>query len=172
MAFKMAVSNDKLEGKDAVPAGLYKLRFVSFAPKFSALKPGEPEGTIKSLNYNAKMEIIDNPEVLKDGPRYVYEGLNENAGWILQDWCHALGFPMETDGKASWFPGDWEGEEGKAETYKYNGPLTGQVMEAEVAITVFNGKDVNKVRRYLCAIKDCAQKFPKIQHSKDLLKKK
>jgi len=41
----------------------------------------------------------------------------------------------------------------------------------EVAVDNYNGKDNNKIRRYFCAVPDCATKFPKIRHIADLLKK-
>lgn len=172
MAFQMKVSAAALEGKDVLPAGLYKVRLVSFSPKFSKPKPGF-EGQPTSLNLNAKMEVIDNPAVLANGPRYIYEGLNDAAAWIKQDFSHAFGLPMDTDnGVDFWLPGDWDGEQGKAETYIYRGPLTGQVAEIELAVDSYMGKANNKVSRYICRVKDCAQKFPKVSHSMDLLKKK
>ena len=170
MAFKLAVDNSKLDGMDVLPQGIYRVRMMGFKPKFSKLKDGQTGPT--SLNYNAQMQVIGRPDLEEKGPRFVYEGLNENAGWVMQDFCHAFGLPMETDGAASWFPGEWDGEEGKAETYKYRGPLVGQEAEIELGIDSYLGKENNKVSRYLCRVAQCAQKFPKINHSANLLKKK
>ena len=66
---------------------------------------------------------------------------------------------METDGTNSWLPGDWDGEPEKPETWVYKGPLLGQIAEVEVAVDSYNGKENNKVSRYICRVPQCAQSF-------------
>jgi hypothetical protein len=169
MAFKMAVSKETIEGKETIPAGIYDVRLVSFKPKFSdPARTNKP----KSLNLNARMEIINHPEY---AGRFIYEGLNAKAGWVQTDFCHAFGIPMETDGDSYWIPGIWDSkpdfDQENADSYAYSGPLVGQVAKVELAVDSFNGRDNNKVRRYFCAIDQCETKFPQISHSTDLLKK-
>jgi hypothetical protein len=171
MAFQLKIDNSKLEGKEAPPAGIYQLRFIEFNPKRSALKPGEAPDTIKSLNLNAKMEIVNNADEELNG-RFVYEGLNENAGWVMQDFAHAFGFPLETDGVSSWIPGMWEGDPNDAKTLVYKGPLIGQIANVEIVNDSYNNKVTAKVARYVCRVPDCTQKFPTITHSLNLQKKK
>jgi hypothetical protein len=177
MAFRLGVSKDKIEGAIALPAGIYDLKLASFKPKFSKPNPQNP-GAPLSLNLNAMMVVVNNPQYDgSNGERAsaVFEGLNQNAGWIMLDFCHAFGLPLETDGNEYWLPGSWDSDASfdpnNAETYKYVGPLLGRTCRVEVGIETYNGKDTNKVRRYLCAIDDCATKFPEIKHREDLLKK-
>lgn len=176
-AFRMSISKDKIEGKDAIPAGIYELKLVSFKPKFSKPNFSNPNAP-SSLNLNAMMVVVNNPQ--HDGsngerPAAIFEGLNQNAGWIMLDFCHAFGLPMETDGNEYWLPGSWDSEanfdQNNAETYKYVGPLVGRVAKVEVGMDSYNGKDTNKVRRYFCAVDDCETKFPEIKHREDLLKR-
>ena len=172
MAFRMTIAKERIEGKDALPAGIYELKLVGFKPKFSKPNPQFPDRQ-PSLNLNAQFEVVNHPE--HDGAK-VYEGLNENASWVTLDFCHALGLPLETDGTDYWMPGTWDSDPGfdpmNAETYKYEGPLLGRVAKVELGTEVFNNKTSNKVRRYFCAVEDCATKFPEIKHRKDLLTRK
>jgi hypothetical protein len=169
MAFKMFVSKEAVEGKEVVPAGQYLVRFVKFVPKFSKPNAVDPN-KVPSLNYNAQMEIVEG----EYAGRILFEGLNQNAGWIQNDFCHCFGFPMEHDPSDDTYaiPGMWDGEEGKAETYVYKGPLTGKVGKVEVAVDSYNNKPNNKIRKYFCAIDNCDQLYPNVKHSQDLLVKR
>lgn len=169
MAYKMVVSKETVEGREVIPAGIYEVRLVGFKPKWSdPAKTGKP----KSLSLNAKMEVLNHPEF---AGRFVFEGLNMGAGWIQNDFCHAFGYPMETDGNDYWLPGTWDNDPNfnpeVADSYAYKGPLLGQVAKIELAVDSYQGKDNNKVRRYFCAVDDCETKFPEIRHSQDLLKR-
>jgi hypothetical protein len=170
MAFKLTQSKEQIEGKEVAPEGIYTLKLVGFKPKFSKPNPQFPDKA-PSLNLNAKMEIIDNPE--QEG-KFVYEVLNMNS-FMFPDFCHAFGLPMETDGESYWLPGTWDSasdfDPANADTYKYDGPLVGRTAQAEVAVDSYNGRQNNKVRRYFCAVDDCANKFPEIRHSENLLRK-
>lgn len=164
----MGISKETIEGKEVPPAGIYEVRLDSFKPKFSAPK----EGKAPSLNLNAKMSIVNNPE--QDG-KLIYEGLNQNAGWVQIDFCHGFGLPMETDGDEYWLPGTWDTDPAfdptKAETYKYSGPMIGRIAKVELYHDTFNGKVSAKVRKYFCAVDDCTTKFPEITHREDLSRK-
>jgi hypothetical protein len=160
--FQMKVSNEKLEGFDVIPPGQYDVKLVSFNPK--AAKSGT------SINLNPCMVVVGHPEF---AGRKVFDSLN--APWIWPDFVHAFGLPMETDGKESWIPGDWNGDPAKYKaddpaTWTYKGPLVGRTAKIEVAVDNYQGKDSNKVGRYLCAVADCATKFPKIRHIQNLIK--
>jgi hypothetical protein len=159
MPFRMKVSNDKLEGQDIVPAGQYDIKLLGFKPK----KAGTG-----SINLNAMYEIVNHPEF---AGRKLYDSLNEGFSPSRLDLTHCLGLPMETDGQNSWIPGQWDGDESDPTTWKYSGPLVGRVGKVEVMVDNYNGKDNNKIRRYFCAIPDCASKFPKIKHITDLVRK-
>jgi hypothetical protein len=173
MAFKMTISKEAVEGKEVVPAGVYDVRLVGFKPAFTKAKSGDAPNKVYSLNLNARMEIVNNPDY---AGRMVFEGLNMNAGWVQSDFCHAFGIPMEFDGTDYSFPGTWDNspdfDPTKAETYKYEGPLVGQSAKIELAVDSYNNKPNNKVRRYMCSVDDCAVKFPEVKHSTDLLAKK
>lgn len=169
MPFKMGVSKEAVEGKETVPAGQYLVRFVEFKPKYS--KPNQADPTkVPSLNFNARLEITEGDHA----GRMIFDGLNENAGWVQQDFCHCFGLSMEQDPSTEVYsiPGIWDGEEGKPETYVYKGPLTGKVGKIEVALDTYNGKQYSKVRKYFCAIDNCDQLYPDVKHSQDLLAKR
>ena len=172
MAFKMPISKEAIEGKEVVPAGIYDVRLVGFTPKFSKPNAQFPD-RVPSLNLNAKMEIVNHPE---HAGRFVFEGLNQNAGWVQNDFVHGFGIPMETDGKDYWIPGTWDSlpnfDPADAATYKYEGPLLGRTAKIELAVDSFNNKPNNKVSRYFCAVDACDTKFPEIKHSQNLLFKK
>jgi len=160
--FQMKVSNDKIEGFDVIPPGQYDVKLVSFNPKLSK------SGT--SLNYNPCMVVVNHPEF---AGRKVFDSLN--APWVWADFSHCFGLPLETDGKDNWLPGEWTGDPAKYKaddpaTFVYKGPLVGRTGKIEVAVDNYQGKDSNKVSRYLCAVADCATKFPKIRHSTNLIK--
>lgn len=165
--FQMKVSKDKIEGKEVMLPGEYELKLVAFAPKASK------SGT--SFNYNPIMEVQNHPEY---AGRKVFDSWNSTAAWLLADYCHAFGLPLETDAKGEdfWLPGVWNGDlakynEDDPSTWVYKGPLIGRTAKVELAVDNYNGRDNNKVRRYFCAVKDCEQKFPTIKHTADLLKK-
>lgn len=165
MPFQMKISNDKLEGQDVIPPQVYELKLVAFKP--AAAKSGA------STNLKPVFEVVSPVEF---AGRKVFDTLNTGGAWMYPDFCHAFGLPMETDGKESWLPGQWDGDASKFKeddpsTWVYKGPLVGRVAKVEVAVDNYNGKDNNKVRRYFCAVADCATKFPKIKHSEDLLKR-
>jgi len=162
----MKVSNEKLVGMDVIPPGQYDVKLVAFNPKKS--KDGN------SVNLNAIMEVVNHPDF---AGRKLFESLNTPGGAFTQpDFVHAFGLPMDTDGKDSWIPGEWDKDKAKfnpddPSTYVYEGPLVGRTAKVEVAVDNYQGKDNNKIARYFCAVPDCAQKFPEIKHSSNLLRK-
>jgi hypothetical protein len=165
MAFQMKVDNSKIEGQDVIPPQIYEAKLVAFKPKASK------SGT--SFNYNPVLEIVSPAEY---AGRKVFDNWNSVAEWLLVDYCHAFGLPLETDGKSSWLPGVWDADPAKfnaddPSTWVYKGPLVGRVAKVEIAVDNYNGRDNNKVRRYFCAVADCKTKFPKVNHSEDLLKR-
>lgn len=169
MAFKMGVSKEAVEGRENVQPGIYEVRFISFNPKWSK----EKEGREKSLNLNPKLEIINNPDLVN---RFLFDTLNQNA-FYMADFAHCFGVEMEQEGETYYLPGTWDSDPSfdaeKAETYKYRGPLLGKTGRVEVAIDAsYNPqRPTNKIRQWICAIEDCATKFPQIKHNTDLLKK-
>ena len=168
MAFQMKQSKEQIEGKEVAPNGIYTLKLVGFKPKKSKEDPANPLKP-RTVNLNARMEIVDNPEQEK---KVVYELLNEKS-FMFADFCHAFGLPMETDGESYWLPGEWDSapdfDADNPETWKYDGPLLGRTCQAEIAVSSFNNRENNKVRKYFCAVDDCATKFPEIRHSENLL---
>lgn len=168
--FRMTLSKEQVEGKDALPEGIYKVRFIKFAPKLSKDKG---DGSERSINLNAEYEVIDNAEY---AGRRVYELANMKSYNIQTELCHGFGVPLEidtTDG-AYYIPGTWDSgasfDATNPETYEYKGPLTGKTAQVELGITTFNGRNRNQVRRYFCAVDDCAAKFPEIRHVQNLIK--
>lgn len=167
MAFRMGVSKESVEGREVVPPGIYDVRFVGFSPKWSK----EKEGKEKSVNLNAKYEIIGNPDLVN---RFIFDTLNQNA-FYMADVAHAFGVEMEQEGEQYYLPGTWDSDPGfkedNPETWKYRGPLLGQTGKIEVAVDTYNNRQNNKVQQYLCRIENCAEKFPQIRHNSNLIKK-
>lgn len=154
---KMSVPNESLKAKPPVPDGIYDVRLEGFEPKKSS--KGD------SINLNPILKIVNHPE--HDG-RQIYDNLNSKAGFIHQDFVHAFGEVMEVNGDSSSIPGDFQGKEDDPATWQYVGPLVGKVAKIQVVQTTYNNKPNNKVNMWICAVQDCAVKFPDIKHSQNL----
>jgi hypothetical protein len=150
---KIKASKESLEGKPPLPVGIYTFRLDGFDPKLSK--------DTKSVNLQPKMKVINHAQH-NDGR--IFENLNSQAGWVMRDFCHALGIhmdgPEETD-----LPGDFQGPEGDPSNWKYVGPLVGKTGQVELT-TVPNLKGGTRTvpKRYLCAIPGCA-----VKHSESLV---
>lgn len=168
--FRMTLSKEQVEGKDALPDGIYKVRFIKFGPKLSKDKG---DGSERSINLNAEYEVLDHPEY---AGRKIYELANMKSYNIQTEFCHGFGVPLEVDPSdgAYFIPGTWDSradfDAANPETYEYKGPLTGKVAQIELGTRSFNGRNLNQVRRYFCAVDDCANKFPEIRHVMNLIK--
>jgi hypothetical protein len=167
--FKMTLSKEQVEGKEALPEGIYEVRFIRFNPKLSKDKG---DGQERSINLNAEYEVMNNPEY---AGRKVFEIMNMKSYNIQSEVCHAFGIPLDVDDDGDYYiPGTWDSkpdfDPALPETYEYKGPLTGKIGKIELAITTFQGRQRNQVRRYFCAVDDCATKFPEIRHVQNLIK--
>lgn len=169
MAFAMNFSREQIQGKPPVPDGRYTLKLSGFKPAWSRQKPGQSEQEYKekrSLNLNPQLEIIGHPDY--EGAK-VFENLNMSAPWILNDFLHAFGVPMEevqdgnqgTEAASYSFPGIFDGSEQhpeEPEKWTYLGPLTNKTADVELFINDFNGRKSNKIRQYFCSIPGCTDK--------------
>lgn len=164
MAFKMGVSKEAVEGFELIQPGVYEVRFLKFKPKWAK----EKEGKERTVNLNAQMEPIGNPDLAN---RILFDTLNQNT-FYMADFCHAFGVPLEQVGDDYQIPGEWDGDPKNPETWTYRGPLTGKVAKVEVTVDTFNNKQNNKISRYFCQFGDeCATRFPQVRHSDNLVKK-
>jgi hypothetical protein len=167
--FKMTLSKEQVEGKEALPEGIYKVRFIKFSPKSSKDKG---DGSPRSINLNAEYEVTDSPEF---AGRKIFEIANMKSYNIQTEICHGFGVPLEVDPAdgSYYIPGTWDNRTDfnpdNPETFEYKGPLTGKIAQIELGITTYNGRNRNQVRRYFCAIDDCANKFPEIRHQTNLI---
>lgn len=167
MAFSMAFDKDSLSGGKVIPAGIYTVRLNGFKPRLNKNKD--------SVNFNAQMEVINHPEFDKSR---LFETLSAKAGFTQWDFAHAFGLELEDQGNGQYaLPGTWDGDpssfkEDDPSTWKYDGPLVGRDAQVEVAIDTYEGKENNKIKKYICAVPDCATRFPDNKHSQDLLKRK
>src|SRR5208283_579907 len=101
----------------------------------------------------------------------VFPPMSTKFATAINDIVHGFGFALEADGE---LPGQWIPDPADPENvqkYQYKGPLLGKTMEAELAITSYDGKDKNEIRQVRCAVAGCAQKYPDIRHSTSLIKK-
>lgn len=160
---KVGVSKETLEGIKPVPAGVYTLILDGWEPKLSKDK--------QSVNLNPILKVINNPQ--HNGHR-VWCNLNLKAGWILQDFSHCFGLPMEQNGDDIFLPGGasaWSGPDNDPTKWKYNGPLNKRVGKVEL-IEVHNPgqKPRNDIKQFICAIDGCATKYPDVSHSTNLIK--
>lgn len=165
---QMDFSTEQLEGIQPVPNGIYRLRLIGFEPKAS--KAGD------SINLNPIFQFIDPEYSERPSLRYSFTG-NTKIPSFLQDLVHATGLEMEEDGDKSRIPGFWDGDKQKYDakdpsTYVYSGPLLNQELQAEVVQDEYQGRVNNKIRKFICAVPNCAERFPKIRHAEDMNRKK
>lgn len=152
---QVKLDKDKLVTK-IVTKNIYELSFKGFKPKKS--KNGD------SINLNATLEVVNDPQF---SGAVVFAGLNTKIDSWIQDFVHAFGLAINEDGS---IPGDFEGDPNDPSTWKYVGPLQGRVLRAEVMPTSFEGRQRNEINRYICAVPQCATKFPDISHSMNMIK--
>jgi len=171
--FKMKYNQDQLQGPKPVPPGVYTVRFEGFKPKWAKLKDGQTVPT--SVNLNAEVTIINNPDYEN---RKVFASLNDQIPSFIQDFTHSFGVPFDVDvatGDPS-FPGIFDADPAtfKADdpsTWKYAGPLVGKTATWELGVRDYQGREQQDVRRFVCAIPNCAETYPDIRHSMDMAKK-
>lgn len=173
MAFKMGMKKEDLTGPPPVPNGLYELQLTGFRPKIA--KSGE------SLNYNAEFTISGNP--LYEN-RKVFHPLNTSFAVAIRDFVHATGLDMEKiviptsadedQHEEFVLPGTFEGAaehpDDPSKWGKYVGPLTNKIFKAELVTTEYQGKPKNEVRCFFCAFPNCAELYPDMKHSQNLIK--
>jgi len=168
MGFKMNFNKEDISGKPPVPPGWYTIQLKGFKPKVA----GENKD---SLTMNPEMTIVGNQEFEN---RRVFNNLSSKAGWIMLDFHHGFGVPMEVvqDGnegteaeqytmagtfeKINEFPDD------PSQWGKYIGPLTNKTASVELAVTEFQGRQRNEIRQFKCAVPGCQEK-----HSTNLIGK-
>jgi hypothetical protein len=157
---KIQIPKKSLEPPSRLPAGMVTLRLDGFKPTKSKPKPGKDQ----SINLNPNMRTVNNPDPeLNNKP--VFENLNVNAGWVILDFVHAFGLEMVANGDSVDIPGEFTGPDDNPEAWQYQGPLLGQMANAELIETEYNGKKQTKVKRYLCRVPGC-----QISHSENLVK--
>lgn len=167
---KFGVSKESLEGMKPVPNSIYQVQLAGFEPKMS--KAGD------SVNLNPILKIVNSNEY--NGQR-IFTNLNTKAGFIMQDFAHAFGMPMEEHptgdagemqahlpgGPAAWK----DSPDGDVTKSQYIGPLLGKIAKLEVVIEAKPGQKVrNAIKQFLCAIDSCATKYPDLTHSTNLIK--
>jgi len=159
MPFGMNFNREQLHGKPPAPPGWYVLQIKNFKPKVA----GDNKD---SVSLNAELAIVGSGE--QDGKR-VFCSLNSKAGWILFDFVHGTGLDMEevqdgnqgTEAASFTIPGVFENADKFPDDptqWKYLGPLTNKTLEAELAITEYQGRQRNEVRQFRCAVQNCTEK--------------
>ena len=98
--------------------------------------------------------------------------LNDSIPAFIQDFVHSFGVPMEDPfGPNPSMPGSFDGDEQDPKTWKYTGPLLGKTAQWELGTRMYLGREVTDVRRFICAVPDCALTYPLVRHSNDMQKK-
>jgi len=169
MGFKiprMGFGKEDLSGKPPVPPGWYTLQFKGFKPKLA----GENKD---SYTFNPDLSIVGNQEY--EGRR-VFNNLSSKAGWIMQDFHHGFGVPMEvvedgnqgTEAEQYTLAGTFEDvdkfPDDPTKWGKYIGPLTNKTAYVELAVTEFQGRPRNEIRQFKCSVPGCTEK-----HSTNLI---
>lgn len=180
LPFKLHISKEQIEGREAIPEGLYKVRFSKFSPKWTNQGNMSEEQWFasRSINLNGVYEVVEHPDY---AGALIYDTLNTGSKtplFGLMDMCHAFGFNMDFDPGTGEYdiPGfdsinsnpNFDPE--KPDTWEYRGPLIGKVAQIEIGHKMYNGKPQVKPRRWFCAIADCASKYPQIRHSQNLIR--
>jgi hypothetical protein len=168
---QIRIPKESLEGLEGLPPGIYDVRLDGFKPKWSKDK--------SSVNLQPIMIAINSPDPkLNDGKHRAFDNMNSQCGWIMIDFCHAFGELMagEQNGvpMEQWtspdvgLPGEFLGDAGKPEEWKYVGPLLSKVGKVEI-VKVPGYKDPSKqqsaLKRYFCVIPGCQHK-----HADSLIK--
>ena len=166
---KLVFKSEEIErSRKVVDEGLYWVTLVGFKP--AASKAGD------SVNFNPIMELtaLDDgsaaPTLDNGKPVPVFSNLNSKGAWVINDFCHGFGLPMEDDGHGGLsIPGIWvpEAEQDIAKC-EYKGPLIGRKAKVFLSKGEYNNQPQNKIKYFVCAVANCAQKFPKIKHSDNL----
>jgi len=166
---KLVFKSTSIErNRKVVDEGNYWVTLTGFAPKMS--KAGD------SINFNPIMELTSledgSPAPTKDDGKAIpiFSNLNSKGEWVINDFCHGFGIPMEEDGQGGIsIPGIWVPEaEQDISKCEYKGPLIGRKALVHLVKDTYQGTEQNKIKYYVCAVPGCAQKFPKIKHSTDL----
>lgn len=167
MPVRMGVSGDTLKAPEPVDEDLYTVRLEGFRPDATKNKT--------SINFNPQFRVISGSTT---GGKFAgknpapFESLNQNAGWIQQDFVHACGMELEKDGDEYFMPGKWDGDPvNNPKGLKYSGPLVGKTLKIYVIkkeSQTKKGSFFNVLKYYVCAIPDCNTKFPDVRHSTDL----
>jgi hypothetical protein len=180
LPFKLHISKEQVEGKEALPEGLYEVRFIKFSPKWTnqGNLTEEQWKAARSINLRAEYEVLKHPEYAGTA---IYDTLNvgpKTPLFGLMDMCHAFGLNMDYDKDSESYeiPGmdsvmhspNFDPE--KPETWEYRGPLIGKVAQVEIGHRMFNGKPQPTPRRWFCAIPDCASRYPTIRHSQNMIR--
>jgi hypothetical protein len=182
LPFQLKISKEQIEGKETVPPGLYKVRFICFSPKWTNQGNLTEEQWIanRSINLRAQYEVLEHPDYAGSP---VFDTLNigpKTPLFGLQDMCHGFGLELPFDSNTGQYdiPGMDSIEQGQKydandpTTWEYRGPLLGKVAQLEIGHDMFNGRAIPKPQRWICTVPECAKRFPMIRHSKNLIRTK
>lgn len=154
---KLTVDPEKLKIKIITP-GIYEVQFIKFNPKHNKDKD--------SINLSPRLEVINHPEF---NGAFTLPVLSMKIENFIQDFVHACGLTME-DGE---IPGDWNIPNGDMSSdpskWTYNGPLSGRTLHVELVPGEWEGRQRNEVKRFICAVPNCAERFPLIRHSQNMI---
>jgi hypothetical protein len=169
MGFKFGVDNEKMQRPEPVAQGIYTLRLTAFNPKHS--KDHE------SVNFQPVFTLVAPGEKYNDRELKFAFIANSKVPSLIQDMVHATGELMEGDANDKHailqIPGIWDADPAKfdpkdASTWVYQGPLLNKELKAELYVDTYNNVPNNKILRFICAVPQCEQKFPKIMHSTNM----
>lgn len=138
------------------PEGWYDLRLKSFKPQKTK------DGT--SVNLNPSLEILAG---IAGNFNYVYTSMSLKMPQEVVDIVHGMGLQMEANGN---IPGDFKADPAdpdNVEKWRYEGPMLGKTLHAELMLTSWNGQESLKIRQIKCAVPGC-----KAKHSTNLQGKK
>ena len=165
LPFGMNYNKEQLHGRPPASPGWYVLQIKNFKPKTA----GENKD---SVSLNIEMMIVGSGD--QEGKRVFLTG-NSKAPWILFDFVHSTALEMEeiqdgnqgTEAASYTIPGVFENADKFPDDptqWKYLGPLANKTLEAELAITEYQGRQRNEIRQFRCAVPNCTEK-----HSTNLL---
>lgn len=153
---RLGAPKDSMEPRKVIPAGRYTVRLEGFKPKLSKAKPG----TTQSVNFNPQLKVTNHPTL--NGEK-VFLALNENAGFIMEAFCHMLGHTMTDAGETLAMPGEWypdANDPNDVSKYTYRGPLTGSVGELQLEQGTYNNKPSNYIKQFYCRVPGCKTEHP------------
>lgn len=155
---KMGVSQQEI-----ADSSNYVSKIGTFTVAFQGFKPKAAKPPSQSVNLNAEVVIIGDPE--QNGKKSTYSLNFQASTWFMvKSFIHSFGLEVDKDAQGNEsIPGDFAGPNynpNDPSTWQYSGPLQGRTASWEFAEVEYQGKKNIKPKQFLCSLPGCTEKHP------------